>query len=108
MSAYIRIATGEYFFYESDIRLAHPGIGVEFVCPPEYALVKRVPPPTFDDMVEQLVAEPKFADGEWIIQYQVIPLPERVAAERKKQREALLGIHKTDLTVSGSAPDVIE
>ena len=107
MSAYIKISTGEYYFYEGDIRLEYPQMGKEFVCPPEYAPVKRTPPPVFDDMLENIIAEPKLIDGEWMVTYQVVPLPAEKIAELQAQRDKALGL-LMGTTGSGSAPNVID
>jgi len=108
MSAYIKIATGEYFFYEGDIRLEYPNMGEEFICPPTYAPIKATPVPTFNDMLEGLVCEPRFVDGEWVVVYQVVPLPqERIAALQAQYGDAIES-SGLDLSKPGSAPNVID
>jgi hypothetical protein len=42
---YIKLATLEYPLHQGDIRLEHPEIGEEFVCPDTYALVEYVEAP---------------------------------------------------------------
>lgn len=49
MSAYIKLATLEYPRHEGDIRLEHPEIGEEFICPDTYASVEWVDPPEHDE-----------------------------------------------------------
>jgi hypothetical protein len=48
MAAYIKLATREFPLHQGDIRLEHPEIGEEFICPDTYALVEWTQPPEFD------------------------------------------------------------
>lgn len=108
MSGYLKIATGEYYFYEGDIRLEHPNMGKEFVCPPEYVKVKEVSLPSYDSMTQNVVGSVEFINGEWIQIWQVVALsPEKIAALRETQDRSL-GIYRLDTSGSGTAPDVIE
>lgn len=72
MSAYIKLSTLEYPRHEGDIRLEHPEIGDEFVCPPEYAEVFATPQPVFVEK-EQCVYElpPENIDGVWTMVWAV-------------------------------------
>lgn len=107
MSGYVKIATGEYYFYEGDIRLEHPNMGKEFVCPPEYVKVVETPLPSYDDMIEDVIGEAKLIDDKWTQVWQVVPLsPERIA-ELQAQRDKAFGL-LMDTTGSGSAPDVVD
>lgn len=108
MSGYVKIATGEYYFYEGDIRLEYPNMGKPFVCPPEYVKVKETPVPSYDDMIEDAVGRVELIDGEWTQVWQVVPLSPEKIAKLQAQRDKLLGIYRPDTSGSGSAPDVIE
>lgn len=108
MSGYVKIATGEYYFYEGDIRLEHPDMGKEFVCPPEYVKVVGTPLPSYDDMVEEVIGEAQLIDDKWAQVWQVVSLsPERIAVLREA-RDRSLGTYRTDTTGSGSAPNVVD
>ena len=48
MTAYIKLATREFPLYQGDIRLEHPEIGADFICPDTYAPVEYTEPPEFD------------------------------------------------------------
>lgn len=48
MTAYIKLDTKEFPLYQGDIRLEHPEIGEEFICPPTFARVEFTEPPEFD------------------------------------------------------------
>jgi hypothetical protein len=45
MSVYINIETLEYPRYEGDIRLIHPEIGEQFICPPCFVEIQETPQP---------------------------------------------------------------
>ena len=66
MSAYIKLSTLEYPRHEGDIRVDHPEIGAEFVCPFTYAPVEWVDAPQYD-LATQRVSEgaPELVDGKW-------------------------------------------
>jgi|TARA_R110000824_G_scaffold63176_1_gene166482 hypothetical protein len=48
MTAYIKLATREFPLHQGDIRLEHPEIGEEFICPDTYAPVEWTEPPEYD------------------------------------------------------------
>ena len=48
MSAYIKLSTKEFPLYQGDVRLDHPEIGEEFICPDTYAEVAWTEPPEYD------------------------------------------------------------
>lgn len=108
MSAYIKIATSEYYFFEGDIRLEHPDMGDVFVCPPEYTKVVETQPPTFDDMTEFLLAKPELIDGQWIQTWEIAPLPPEKVEELRIARSINLGTYRPKITASGGVPDVIQ
>lgn len=72
MSAYIKLSTLEYPRHEGDIRLEHPEIGDEFVCPSDYAEVAETPQPDFVEK-DQRVYElpPENIDGVWTMVWAV-------------------------------------
>jgi hypothetical protein len=108
MSGYLKIATGEYYFYEGDIRLEHPNMGAYFVCPPEYVKVKETALPIYNDMIEDVVGTVEFVGGQWTQVWQVVQLSLEKITDLQVQRDKSFGIYSTDTSGSGSAPDVIK
>ena len=66
MSFYIKLSTLEYPRHQGDIRLEHPEIGNDFVCPETYAIVENGTIPTYDPSTQQLKENAPFLnDGVW-------------------------------------------
>jgi hypothetical protein len=77
----------EYPMHEGDIRLLHPEIGDEFVCPEEFALLHNSPFPEFDPEVKKFEnGTPENIDGVW---YRTWVLKDMTAEEIVKRKEAL-------------------
>lgn len=72
---YIKLATMEYPRHQGDIRLEHPEIGDDFVCPDTYAHVQDTPEPevTKTQMVVEL--PPAQNNGVWERQWAVVDKP---------------------------------
>ena len=67
MSAYIKLSTLEYPRYQGDIRLDHPEIGNDFVCPDTYTPVADTEPPSFDGSTQTIEqVSPVQVDGVWL------------------------------------------
>ena len=87
MTTYINVNTMEYPMHEGDIRLLHPEIGDEFVCPEEFALLHNSPFPEFDPEVKKFEnGTPENIDGVW---YRTWVLKDMTAEEIVKRKEAL-------------------
>ena len=78
MSTYLKLSTMEYPRFEGDIRLDYPEItedqtGETFPCPPDYVVVKEVPPPTFDANTQCAIQSmPIIIGGAWTMVWNVI------------------------------------
>jgi hypothetical protein len=74
MSEYINSTTLQYPIYQGDIRLEHPEIGEDFVCPSGYSEVFSTTP-VFDEKTEvPYVASPiQDVSGVWWQQWAVRP-----------------------------------
>ena len=72
MNIYIKLETLEYPRHPGDIRLEHPEIGEDFVCPSDYAEVQSTPPPDFISG-EQYPFElpPTESNGVWVMNWAV-------------------------------------
>jgi len=104
MSAYIKLLTLEYPRYQGDIRLEHPEIGNEFVCPNTYALVVDSEPLTFDETIQTVEqSSPVQVDGIW----QQTWLLRNLTAEELEARRLIEEQNNRYLTNSGSTPNVI-
>jgi hypothetical protein len=71
--AYIKLETNEYPLFQGDIRLQHPEMGEQFICPNTYTEVYETEPPT--DLPEgKALAEtyPVQIDGKWVRNYHYI------------------------------------
>ena len=88
MTTYINVNTMEYPMHEGDIRLLHPEIGDEFVCPEEFALLHNSPFPEFDPEVKKFEnGTPENIDGVW---YRTWVLKDMTAEEIVKRKESIL------------------
>lgn len=77
MAVYINKETNEYPRYQGDVRLVHPEISEEFICPPCFIEVVETQTPDFDATKETLVEEfPEFVDGAYIQKWRIEPLDE--------------------------------
>jgi hypothetical protein len=72
MTAYIKLSTGEYPRHEGDIRLDHPDMGNEFMCPSTYDKVDYIQSPDFNGTLQYCYeAPPVLVDGVWIMEWVV-------------------------------------
>jgi|APCry1669189034_1035192.scaffolds.fasta_scaffold29309_2 hypothetical protein len=70
MSYYIKLSTLDYPRHQGDIRLEHPEIGDEFICPNTYAEVFDPNDFTFDKHLQTVHEEPpSLIDGKWYKNY---------------------------------------
>ena len=86
MTVYININTQEYPRYQGDIRLIHPEIGEEFVCPPCFVEVKETEQPQPESnnyYVEE--DSPKEIDGVWHQQWKQTLLSQEQKYKRDTQ-----------------------
>lgn len=108
MSNYINTITGEYPVHQGDIRLVHPEIGAEFVCPDGYALVEETLPPVFDETTQRLSVTAQRDGDRWVMAWTV----DQMSAEEVEALRLAIARHNNpdyrDTNVPGSAPDVIE
>ena len=104
MSAYIKLSTLEYPRHQGDIRLEHPEIGDEFVCPETYAEVAYVTEPEIDPDLQYCYEEkPQLIEGVWTMVWGVNDWSE----EQKMKIELEKKKYKKLLDESGTKPDVI-
>jgi hypothetical protein len=105
MSAYIKLLTLEYPRYQGDIRLDHPEIGEEFVCPSTYASVQSISSPEFNiETQTSYQLPPVNIDGGWSMVWAVRDL---TAEELESRRIAQQQNSTQNTNVSGSEPNVI-
>jgi hypothetical protein len=110
MSAYIKLSTIEYPRHEGDIRIEYPNIGVTFICPDTYAEVKETQQPYFNMLEETAVEiQPTLQNGIWTQTWLVRPYTQEEIDAKKALEEYVKSLSKpsSDITKSGSAPDVI-
>lgn len=109
MSAYVKIATGEYPRHEGDIRLEHPEIlesqtGDTFPCPPTYALVEYVDPPVFDYATHRVqLGTPELVNGVWKMTWVIRP-----ATQEEIDYKDPVIFARPSLDQPGAEPDVID
>jgi hypothetical protein len=108
MSAYIKLATGEYPRFEGDIRLEYPEITEDqtwpnFPCPDTYAPVQWVDEPVVDPAT-QTYAEgpPELVDGTWYMTWVV-----RNWTQEELDQIAANIAAAGDVNGPGTAPDVV-
>ena len=84
-NAYIKISNLHYPLYEGDIRIEHPEIGADFVCPSDYAPVYQPDIPEFDPAKQIMIEGPPIQVGDvWMMNLYVRDLtPEEIAAMQK-------------------------
>jgi hypothetical protein len=83
---YINLLTLEFPRYEGDIRLDHPEIGEEFVCPNTYAPVTVSPEPEFDNQNQKLqFGSPYESNGQWVVDLVVVEFTDEEKAMRNKK-----------------------
>lgn len=111
MSAYIKLSTLEYPRYQGDIRLEHPTIGQEFICPETYAPVEVAAAPEFDYATQTAYElSPVNTNGVWSMAWAVRDLTAQELEDRRVWEEAEKIKHgsvRTNINVAGSTPDVI-
>jgi hypothetical protein len=72
MSYYIKLSTLDYPKHQGDIRLEHPEIGDEFICPDTYAEVLDTERPSYDFKIQTIYEDPpSLIDGKWYKNYVV-------------------------------------
>ena len=84
---YINLLTLEFTRYEGDIRLDHPEIGEEFVCPSTYAPVTVSPEPVIDSQNQKLqFGSPYENNGQWVVDLVVVDLTDEEKAMKNRRR----------------------
>jgi hypothetical protein len=107
MSNYINIRTGEFPVHEGDIRLVHPEIGKEFMCPDGYAPVEEATPPIFDEMTQRLLVTAQRNGDRWVMAWSI---QQKSTEETEALRLAIESYNnptQQNISGSGSEPDVI-
>lgn len=80
---YIKLSTLEFPLYQGDIRLEHPEIGEEFVCPSTYAPVTVSSYPTIDSNTQKTqLGTPYQSNGQWLVDFSVVELTDEEKAIR--------------------------
>lgn len=105
----------EWPLYEGDIRLEHQNISEEltgelFPCPEDYALVKQDLMPQYDSAVARLnILPPVFENGTWVAKWSdpIYFTEDELAQAEQIKRDNLKNFKIRDLSLKGSAPDVI-
>ena len=83
---YINLLTLEFPRYEGDIRLDHPEIGEEFVCPSTYAPVTVSSEPAIDSQNQKLqFGTPYESNGQWVVDLIVVNLSDEEKAIKNKK-----------------------
>ena len=83
---YINLLTLEFPWYEGDIRLNHPEIGEEFVCPNTYAPVTVSPEPVIDNQHQRTkFGTPYESNGQWVVDLVVVNLTDEEKAMKNKK-----------------------
>ena len=83
---YINLLTLEFPRYEGDIRLDHPEIGEEFVCPSTYAPVTVSPIPAIDGQNQKTqFGTPYENEGQWVVDLVVVDMTDEEKAMRNKK-----------------------
>ena len=110
MSAHIKLLTLEYPRFQGDIRLEHPEIGEEFVCPETYAPVEYVEIPEFDNQTQTAYElPPTQTDGVWRMVWAVRDFTAQEIEDMrlwKEQMQNQTGVH-SNVDAPGATPDVI-
>lgn len=112
VSAFIKLATGEYPRREGDIRREHPEIPESatwpnFPCPDTFAVVPWEPAPEHDRATHCAIEkQPLLIDGQWKIQWEVRPYTQ----EELEQLAAMASINNRDFEApsEGSAIPPVE
>ena len=110
MSAYIKLSTLEYPRHQGDIRLEHPNIGEEFVCPETYAHVEYVEMPEFDNQIQTAYELPPVnTNNVWSMVWAVRDLTTEELADKLRWEEEMRNRNGAtqNVDVPGSAPDTI-
>lgn len=81
---FIKISTQEFPRFEGDVRLDHPEIGADFVCPDTYSEVLLDPEPAFDYATQKLeYSTPRCEGGIWRVGFEVVNLTAEEIEMRK-------------------------
>ncbi len=108
MSSYIKLATSEYPRHQGDIRLEHPEIGNDFVCPNTYAEVLFIPPPEINYSTQTCYElPPQKIDGQWTMVWAVRDLTEEEKMQIAENIKKFGPKSPQNTDASGSAPNVI-
>jgi hypothetical protein len=110
MSAYIKLSTLEYPRHQGDIRLEHPNIGEEFVCPETYAHVEYVEMPDHNHETQtayQLL--PVQTDKVWSMVWAVRDLTAEELADKIRWQEEMRNRNSVtqNVDVPGTEPTTI-
>lgn len=83
---YINLLTLEFPRHEGDIRLDHPEIGEEFVCPNTYAPVTVSSEPAIDNQNQKLqFGSPYKSNDQWVVDLVVVDLTDEEKTMRNKK-----------------------
>lgn len=83
---YIRLRDNFFPCYEGDIRVEHPEIGDQFVCPSTFALVEVSPEPVFDLNTHKIVFGGIYQkDGKWCVDQVAVELTRAEKNRRAKK-----------------------
>ena len=110
MSAYIKLSTLEYPRHQGDIRLEHPNIGEEFVCPETYAHVEYVTPPEINGETQTAYQLPPVqTNGVWNMVWVVRDLTAEELADRLRWEEEMRNRNSVtqNVDVPGAEPNTI-
>lgn len=108
MSVYIKLSTLEYPRYQGDIRIEHPDIGENFVCPDTYAEVLELPLPDINfDNQTCYELPPQKIDGQWTMVWAVRDLTEEEKMQIAENIKKLGPKSPQNTDASGSVPNVI-
>jgi hypothetical protein len=94
MTAYIKLSTREFPLYQGDVRLDHPEIGEEFICPDTYAEVAWTEPPSYDPITMRRGYDaPIKVDNKWFASWLVREAtPEEIESAIRFNEENDLGL----------------
>lgn len=74
--SYIKISTKEYPRFQGDIRLEHPEIGEQFICPNTYIEVYETQQPVVSHGKYIVETYPKQIDEKWVQNFELVDVPQ--------------------------------
>jgi len=108
MSNYVHIETGAYPIHQGDIRLEYPEIGIDFVCPAEYALVEETTPPPFDELTQRLSVDAQRDGDHWFMVWTVEQKSLQEIEDLRFAIESRNNPQSRNTNLPGGVPDVIQ